>query len=147
MGSNAQKRKEQKKVARKKRLTKERNVRANGARFRFTLECRLSKNQPWKPMKRFRDRAEVQAHIDETEALREKGEVDIIEGRIIDNNVGLGRVIATIPASAAKAGPSMLEAARDKLGKAIADRDSEAETKINEENFEKSVRNVSEDAV
>jgi hypothetical protein len=112
MTSKAQKRREQKRANRKKRLTKERNMRANGARFRYTLECRMSKDHPWKPMKRFRDAKEIQKHLDETEAIRKRGDTEIIEGRVIDHNQ-LGRVVATVKPFLPEIGPSLEDAAKD----------------------------------
>ncbi len=120
MGSNAEKRRAQKKAERKKRLTKERNLRANGARTRYTLECRLSKNQQWKPMKHFRDQAAVQRHIDETEAIRKRGDTDIIEGRVIDN-IGLGRIVARIPGYTVMKGITMNQAAQDDIASRVAE--------------------------
>jgi len=96
MASKTQKRKEQKRANRRKRLQKERNMRANGARMRYTLECRMGTGGDWRPVKRFRDRVEVQKHIDDTNAIRERGDTEIIEGRVLDNN-HVFRVVATIP--------------------------------------------------
>jgi hypothetical protein len=117
MATKTQKRKEQKKANRKKRLAKERNIRVNGVRFRFMLECRMSTDKPWKAMKRFRDVKEVNRHLEETEAVRKRGDTDIIEGRVIDHNQ-LDRVVATVKPFSFEAGPSMKQASKD-IRKAI----------------------------
>ena len=95
MASRRDKRKEQKKTDRRKRLVKERNERSNGSRFRFVLECKMESGKPWKPVKGFKDMAGVQRHIDETAAIRKRGDTDIIAGRILDLD-NFNRVIATV---------------------------------------------------
>jgi hypothetical protein len=112
MATNAQKRQQQKKAKRKKRLAKERNMRSNGARMRYTLECRMGKDEPWKPMKRFRDAKEVQKHLDETEAIRKRGDTEIIEGRVLDHNQ-LDRVVATVKPYVPVEGISLEDAAKN----------------------------------
>jgi len=141
VASKTQKRREQKNAKRKKRLTKERNLRTNGARFRFTLECRLTKEQPWKAMKRFRDVKEVNRHLESTEAIRKRGDTDIIEGRVIDNN-NFGKVVATVESSMAECGPSLEEAARD-ISQAI----KENPLNIAKEKFEKPLGSAGLDAI
>lgn len=116
MANKTQQRKAQKKSKRKKRLDKERNMRTNGARFRYALECRQSKDHPWRAMKRFRDAKEVQAHLEETEAIRKRGDSDIIEGRILDHNQ-LSRVVGHVKSFTKECGPSMLDAAKEVLNK------------------------------
>lgn len=115
MASKAQKRKEQKKVARKKRLERERNQRANRGRFRYILECEMKADQ-WKPVKSFKDWDGVKRHIEETEAIRKRGDTDIIPGRVLDLN-NFNRVVANIKGYTQEKGPSMEEAAQDNLKK------------------------------
>lgn len=92
--SKMKKRKEQKKADRKKRLAKERNQRANQARFRYRLDIKVDGD--WKSAKRFRTMQEVDAHVDETEEIRKKGDTQIIEGRVMDMNYTFGREVLRI---------------------------------------------------
>jgi len=111
MASNAQRRKEQKKAKRRKRLDKERNQRASRARFRYRLD--VKHEGEWKTAKRFRTQAQTQAHLDETEAIRKRGDTEIIEGRVIDLNTLSEKVVARVKAFMPELGPSMEQAARD----------------------------------
>ena len=116
MASSARKRKEQKKAQRRKRLDKERNQRANRARFRYRLDVKFEGE--WKTVRRFKTTAEVQAHLDETEAIRRRGDTEIIEGRVVDLNSVSGKVVATVAPFMPEVGPSMEQAARDVLNAA-----------------------------
>ena len=152
MASNSQKRRAQKKAKRKKRLDKERNMRANRARFRYRLDVKWEGE--WKAAKRFRTSQEAQKHIDETEAIRKRGDTEIIEGRVIDLNSLTDRVVAQIKPFMPEMGPSMEQAAKDiqaaieapqgSLGP-VGDQGPKQEAlRINRENFEKGLGNPSE---
>lgn len=131
MANKAQQRKEQKKSQRKKRLDKERNERASKARFRYRLDVKVG--DKWRAAKRFRTSEEVQSHLDETEAIRKRGDTEIIEGRVLDMNSTFQTKVATVKAFCPTLhGPSMIEAAKDVF---------EAAGKINEETFEKGLGN------
>lgn len=110
MATKAEKRKQKKKADRRKRLEKEKNMRGNAGRFRYVLECEMKKGQ-WKPMKRFKDRDGVQRHIDETEAIRKRGDTDIIPGRVIDLN-NFNQIVARIPGYTAELVQTMRDAAK-----------------------------------
>ena len=149
VASNLQKRKAQKKANRKKRLSKERNMRANRARFRYRLDVKWEGE--WKVAKRFRTGTEVQKHLDETEAIRKRGDTEIIEGRVIDLNSWNEKVVATVKPFLPEVGPSLKEAAKDIeaaierpegcLGP-VGDQGAKQEAlKINRENFEQGLGN------
>ena len=138
MASNANRRREQKRASRKKRLQKERNQRGSRARFRYRLD--VKHEGEWKTAKRFRSSAEVQGHLDETAAIRKRGDTEIIEGRVIDLNSLSEKVVARVDAYMPEMGPSMEQAARD-IRKAAEGMESEgsreAAERASREKFEK----------
>lgn len=95
MSSKAKKRKEQKRANRRKRLEKDRNQRSNRARFRYRLDVKTDGGD-WTVAKRFRTMQEVQVHVDETEEIRRRGDVRILEGRVMDMNYTFGRKVLGI---------------------------------------------------
>ena len=130
MSTKSQKRKQQKKAARRKKLTKERNQRVNQARFRYRLDVKVDGD--WKTAKRFRSHVEVNKHIEETEAIRKRGDTEIIEGRVVDMNSTFGAVVKTIKSYSPQV-TSMLDAAKTDV--------REAAEKINAKISEKGVGN------
>jgi len=100
---------QKKKIARRKRLEKEKNLRKNLPRFRFRLEINLG-DEGWIEAKMFRTDKEASAYLIEIEGLRRKN-VEIIEGRIIDIDKGV--IASVIPAhTPSEVGPTMEEAAK-----------------------------------
>ena len=108
MPKKPRRRKEQKRTRRRRRLDKERNLRANRARFRYRLDVMWEGE--WRTAKRFRTAAEAQAHLDETEAIRRRGDTEIVEGRVVDLNSLSGKVVARVMPFHLEVGPSMEEA-------------------------------------
>ena len=86
MATNSQKRKQQKQVARKKRLERERNIKHNTKKPKYHLEVHVA--DQWSKAKNFYTDAEVTAYTDLTESQRAKGDVEIIAGRIRDVRTG-----------------------------------------------------------
>jgi hypothetical protein len=105
--SNKAQKRHSKKVARRKKLDKERNQRANRSHRRYRLDVKFEGN--WKTYKFFKTAKQVNKHVEDTEEIRKRGDREIIEGRVVDMNTG--GVVVTIPPSL-PIGPSMLEAAK-----------------------------------
>lgn len=137
MASKSQKRREQKKARRRKRLQKERNQRANRGRFRYRLDVRFEGE--WRTAKRFRTAEEVQAHLDETDAIRKRGDTEIIEGRVVDLRSLSGKVVAEVEPFHPEAGPSMEEAAQGCAGPAADQGPRQDILSVAQENFADSV--------
>jgi hypothetical protein len=105
--SKAQKKKHQKKVARRKKLEKDRNQRANKSMRRYRLDVKYQGN--WKTYKFFKTAKQVNKHLADTEKKRKEG-TEIIEGRVIDLNTD--SQVAHIKPSGAVT-QSMIDIARD----------------------------------
>ena len=73
---------EKKKKARQKRLVKERNVKANQAAIQYYLMVDFPEDGSWKRMMSFRDKAQVEAYLAETEKIRDDKDTRIFEGVI-----------------------------------------------------------------
>jgi hypothetical protein len=86
---------ERKKKARQKRLAKERNVRRNQKEVKFYLEVDFAEEGGWKRMINFYTAAEVNKHIEDTEAIREAGDTRIFAGVVKDVN---GKVVKRVEA-------------------------------------------------
>lgn len=116
MPTKAQKHKERKRVARRRKLRKARNIRRNNrADLRFRLEVLIGRDHEWRVVKRWRSEEGVRRHLRETEEVRERADTEIVEGRIIE--VKTGREVYHIqPFTPARpVGPTMREAAKDVL--------------------------------
>ena len=112
MSTKVNKKKQQKQTRRRKQLDKQRNQKRNKANYQYQLEVFFDDN--WQGVKQYRTKAEVQAHLDETEAIRKQGDVPIVEGRIM--SIRTGSELVHIPPFEPVSGPSMVEAARTPHG-------------------------------
>ena len=72
---------QKKRKAREKRLKRQRNIVHNRANHRFILEVDMP-DEGWKNMAGFRDQGEIDKYIDETQAIRDKGDTRIFAGHI-----------------------------------------------------------------
>ena len=107
MTKSSDKRKQQKKTDRKKRLEKARNVERNKPKPEFVLQALLEGK--WKSVKNFYTQAEVDAHVQEMDKLRSNGD-GIIPGRIWSNKAK--KYVAHIEGNEPEAvGPSLDEIA------------------------------------
>jgi hypothetical protein len=122
--NKAQKKKHQKKVARRKKLEKDRNQRANKSMRRYRLDVKHQGN--WKTYKFFKTEKQVNKHLADTEKKRREG-TEIIEGRVIDLNTDTQ--VAHVKPSGGL-GISMFDAAKDLSV-------NEEKSKINQEKFDK----------
>ena len=80
----AKKTKAQKRKEKRKQYEWERNVSKNQAKVRFRLDVLFPDPKGWKSMGGFKSIAQVQAYSDEQEAIRKRGDTQILEGIIID---------------------------------------------------------------
>lgn len=105
--NKAQKKKHQKKVARRKRLDKTKNKRGSFRRFRLDVKL----EGVWRPHKYFKTINQVRKHVDDTEKIRKEGKTEIVAGRVIDldNNTTIVQIKPFIPLAL-----SPFDIARDK---------------------------------
>jgi len=96
--THKQKAKQKKQKARERRLAKSRNLKQNRPAPQFILNV-IDKGKIYHNIMRFRNQAEVDAHLAQTESLRQEGK-EIAEGEIVD--AVTGAIILKIPASPAK---------------------------------------------
>jgi single-stranded DNA-specific DHH superfamily exonuclease len=128
--SNKAQKKHQKKVARRKKIDKERNQRANKSMRRYSLDVKYEGE--WKRgVKTFKTAKEVNKHLDDTNEIRKRGDTEIIEGYVIDLNT-MQRVAHIKPYMPLEMAQSMFDVAKDLSLK-------EDNIEINKEIFDKSV--------
>jgi hypothetical protein len=105
--------KQQKKVLRRKKLKKARNLEKNKADYRFCLD--VLHDGEWQTAKKWRTEEEVRIHVKDTEAIRMRGDTAIIEGVI--RNLKTGRPVHRIPSfTPEEVGPGMEEASKSSKG-------------------------------
>ena len=107
--NKSQKKKHQKKVARRKRLEKQRNTRGSMRRYRLDVKY----EDGWRTYKFFKTLNQVKKHVNDTEEIRQKGDTEIIEGRVIDLNDD--SVLVKIPPYIPLDGMTMFDIAKDNL--------------------------------
>jgi hypothetical protein len=113
VATRAEQKKQQKAADRRRKLAKARNVRRNNTpSFRYKLEVKIGGE--WCYAKKFSTPFSVKRHIEEVNELRKRGDVEIVEGRILD--VESGRQVAHIDGyTPEEVGPSATEAAATPL--------------------------------
>lgn len=124
--NKAQNKKHKKKVARRKKLDKDRNQRANKSMRRYRLD--VLHGGEWKTYKFFKTAKQINKHLKDTEKQRSEG-TEIIEGRVIDLNTDTQ--VAHVKPSGGL-GLTMRDAARDLSV-------NQDKSKINQEKFDKTL--------
>jgi len=116
MSSRIEQRRDKKRTDRRKRLERERNERHNQPEMRFRLDVMFDGG--WKSAKGFRSESEWRKHVDDVEALRKRGDTEIIRGKVIE--IHSGRCVAEVaPYTPAEVGPGMSEAAKTPKGSLV----------------------------
>jgi hypothetical protein len=107
--NKAQKKKHQKKVARRKKLERAKNTRGSMRRYRLDVKFEGG----WRTYKHFKTLNQVKKHVDDTEKIRQKGDTEIIEGRVIDLNDE--SILVKIPPYVPLDGMTMFDIAKQDL--------------------------------
>lgn len=93
MGLRSDRKKQQKKAARKKKARQQRHEnRLEKAKEKFRLD--VLHGGGWKPWAWFASMKEVDEHVRITEEIRQKGDTEIIPGRVIE--MATRKIVATI---------------------------------------------------
>ena len=103
--------KQKKQLDRRKKFEKIRNERANSTLPKYRLDVYL--NSTWCSAKFFRTDEKLQEYVEDTEALRKRGDT-IIPGRVVE--LKTGKVVKFIEGTnSEEVGPSLEEAAKEKV--------------------------------
>jgi len=84
----------------------------------------------WRTIRRFKNSKEVNAHLEETQAIRLRGDTQIVEGRVIDTRTNTQ--VAHVEPFDIEIGPTMAEAANTPKGSLVGVNVKICEEKVSE---------------